>query len=131
APARRGWVYNLAQLGFALWTAVAVAVLFAAIKQGLLGHPDMGITGNGSYAGTLKWFADRTPGPLPQPWVISVPLLVYRLIMLAWALWLALSVIRWSRWIWGCFTEGGLWRPWRQPLLPPAPAGGEFEPKQA
>ena len=127
----RGWVYNLMQVGFALWTVVAVAVLFAAIKQGLLGHPDMVIKGNNSNPGTLRWFADRTPGLLPQPWVLSVPLLVYRLIMLAWALWLALSVIRWARWIWGCFTEGGLWRPWRQqPTLPP-PESVEFEPEQA
>jgi hypothetical protein len=133
-PQPRGWLYNLAQLAFALWTAAAVAVLFAAIKQGLLGHPDMVIKGNGSYPGMLKWFADRSPGVLPQPWVLSVPLLVYRLTMLAWALWLALAVIRWARWIWGCFTQGGLWRPWgtppSAPVVPPPPAP-ELEPEQA
>jgi hypothetical protein len=59
----------------------------------------------------LIWFADRVSGPLPQPWVVSAPLLVYRLAMLAWSLWLALAVIRWARWIWGCFSERGIWRP--------------------
>jgi hypothetical protein len=109
-PARRAWLHNLGQVFFAAWTAAAVAVLFGAIEQGLLEQPDMRITGNGSYAGHLAWFADRAGGALPQPWVVSAPLLVYRLVMLAWALWLALAVIRWSRWIWGCFTAGDLWR---------------------
>ena len=36
--------------------------------------------------------------------VSSVPLLVYRLAMLAWALWLALSLLRWA---WDSFTTGG------------------------
>jgi len=39
-------------------------------------------------------------------WVISVPLLVYRLAMLAWALWLALALLRWLRW--GCAPQGGV-----------------------
>ena len=51
--------------------------------------------------------------------LVSTPLLVYRLVMLAWALWLALAVIRWSRWIWGCFTQGGLWRVSPRPPKPP------------
>ena len=41
-----------------------------------------------------------------------MPLLVYRAAMLAWALWLALALLRWLRWGWGCFTAGGGWRPW-------------------
>jgi hypothetical protein len=103
----------------------AAAVLFGAIKQGLLEQPDMRIVGNGSYDGHLSWFADRAPGVLPQPWVVSVPLLAYRLVMLAWALWLALAVIRWARWIWGCFTHGELWRASpkvKEPAPPVAPA---------
>ncbi|HXU03951.1 MAG TPA: hypothetical protein VN903_23475, partial [Polyangia bacterium] len=55
---------------------------------------------------------------------ISVPLLVYRLAMLAWSLWLALAVIRWARWLWSCFSERGLWRPLStpRPAAPPPPA---------
>jgi hypothetical protein len=57
---------------------------------------------------------------------VSVPLLVYRLVMLAWSLWLALAVIRWARWIWACFTERGLWRPRfpGKPAAPPPPPAG-------
>lgn len=32
---------------------------------------------------------------LPQPLVISVPIIYYRLLMLAWALWLALALLGW------------------------------------
>jgi hypothetical protein len=38
-----------------------------------------------------------------------VPLLVYRLLMLAWALWLAVSLLNWLKWGWGCFSNNGLW----------------------
>ena len=30
--------------------------------------------------------------------------------MLAWALWLANSLLNWLRWGWGCFSADGLWR---------------------
>jgi hypothetical protein len=70
----------------------------------------MQISGNGSYAGNLQWFQDRSAALLPQPWVISIPLLVYRLMMLLWALWLAFALINWLKWGWNNYTIGGLWR---------------------
>jgi len=121
------WSHNLGQIVFAGWTIAAITVLATGVSQGLLGHPDMLIAGNGSSSGpsgsTLIWFADRISGPLPRPWVISAPLLVYRLAMLAWSLWLALAVIRWARWIWSCFSERGIWRPLfaKKPAVPAAP----------
>jgi hypothetical protein len=45
--------------------------------------------------------------------VLSVPLLVYRLAMLAWALWIAQALVGWLRWGWRCFSAGELWRPLR------------------
>jgi len=56
-------------------------------------------------------------GALVAPWVLSLPLLVYRVAMLVWALWLAFAVIRWSRWAWSCFSAGGVWRPLRSPKV--------------
>ena len=107
----RAWVYDAGQIGLATWTVTAATVLAVSVGRGLLGRPDMMIAGNGSWAEALSWFSDRLDGPLPQPWVVSVPLLAYRLVMLAWSLWLALAVIRWARWTWTCFSERGLWRP--------------------
>jgi hypothetical protein len=127
--AARPWLHNLVQLLLAFWTAVALGVLFTAVEQGLLARPDMDIVGNGSSAHELRWYADRAAGPLPRAWVISLPMFAYHLAMLGWALWLAASLLRWSRWAWSCFTEGGLWRPMTGPRSragqspPPPPAG--------
>jgi hypothetical protein len=78
-----------------------------------LGLPSMQIAGNGSDASLLRWYQDRA-APAPEgAWLLSVPLLVYRLAMLAWALWLAQAVVRWLRWGWQCFTAGETWRPLR------------------
>ena len=77
--------------GLVLLTLVAMSVLFASIYKGLLGDPEMQVRGNGSSLDDLRWFQDRSEGSLPTPWVLSVPILVYRGLMLAWALWTAAS----------------------------------------
>jgi hypothetical protein len=105
--------FDLLQVGVAGLTVLALAVLFYSIQRGLLGLPEMQIAGNGSSSQLLRWYQDRVGNALPQPWVLSVPLLVYRLAMLAWALWLAQAIVRWLRWGWSCFSADELWRPLR------------------
>lgn len=102
--------FNLAQLFLAALSLAAMIYLFLAIKRGLLGAPDMQISGNGSYAHMLRWYVDRTGSSLPRPWILSVPLYVYRAGMLCWALWLADALTRWVRWAWECASTGGLWK---------------------
>ncbi len=103
-------LFNGGQVLLVLLTLIALGTLMLALRQGLLGWPDMQISGNSSSAWQLRWFEDRSTALLPQPWVISVPLLVYRILMLLWALWLAFSLISWLRDGWHHFTVGGLWR---------------------
>jgi hypothetical protein len=87
----------------------------------------MQVMGNGSGPWSLHWFTDRTSAALPKAWVVSVPVLVYRGAMLAWALWSALALLGWLRWGWGAFSQGGVWKkkPPRviiaMPPPPPAP----------
>jgi hypothetical protein len=114
-PDAERWVFDLVQIGLVLLTLFALGNLFEAIKQGLLGLPDMQISGNGSTAYELNWFQDRSTGVLPQAWILSVPLLAYRLLMLGWALWLAFALLAWLRWGWGCFSAGGMWRALKDP----------------
>ena len=109
AVERNLW-FNLIQVVLALWTLAAAVSLFGAVENGLLGYPHMQVAGNGSTAWELRWYQDRTPPALPTAWSISVPLMVYRLLMLAWALWLAYALLRWVRWGWECFSDHGLWR---------------------
>ena len=127
SPVRRSRiVFDLVQLVLVGLSVAALIVLFDAVEAGLLHKPDMGISGNQSTAAMLSWFQDRTSPVLAQPWVLSVPLLVYRLAMLLWAIWLAASLLRWSRWLWACFGEGGTWRRLRKAKpASPVPAGTE------
>lgn len=101
--------FNAVQMGLAALTLLALAVLFAAVAQGLLSTPDMQITGNQSSAFNLNWYQDRSAESLPTATVVSVPLMAYRLLMLAWALWLAVSLLNWLSWGWACFAHTGLW----------------------
>jgi len=102
--------FDLVQLTLALWTLAALGVLFYSIQQGLLGLPEMQVAGHGSSASELRWYQDRSEATLPRPSVLSIPLLAYRAVMLAWALWLALALLRWLRWGWAQFSHGELWR---------------------
>ncbi len=112
------WRFNLVQVGVVLLTLATAAVLFQAVQQGLLGRPEMQIQGYGSSAYQLHWYQDRVAGLYPRADIISVPLWVYRGLMLAWALWLAFSLLGWVRWGWQAFARGGLWRAIAWPRLP-------------
>jgi hypothetical protein len=102
---------------------VALGILVAAVKEGLLGNPEMFIRGNGSSRTTLQWFQPRGGTELPLPSIVSVSVWYYRLLMLAWALWLAVALIRWLKWAWTQFSDGGCWRRWtlRAKVPPPIP----------
>ena len=106
-----GVLFNGGQIVLVGLTVAALAALLFGIKQGLLGYPDMQIAGNGSGNYVLNWYQDISEAVLPQAWVCSLSIVVYRLMILAWALWLAFAVIKWLRWAWECFSAGGLWQP--------------------
>jgi hypothetical protein len=116
-------LFDVRQLALVTWTIVVGVVLFAAVRDGLLSAPDMLVAGNDSRANLLRWFTDRCGVALPAPWIVSLPVVAYRLAMLAWALWLAFAALRWSPWAWQSFSAGGVWRPLRPRLeeVPPSP----------
>jgi hypothetical protein len=102
--------FNLLQSGLAVLTLLALAVLISAVPKGLLGLPDMHVAGNDSTAWNLRWFADQSADALPDGGVFSVSLWIYKIAMLAWALWLANALIGWLRWGFDAWTHGGYWR---------------------
>jgi hypothetical protein len=114
--ARRRWApadalrFNLVQIALPVLTLAALLCMFNAIRNGLLGAPDMYVAGNGSDAQLLRWFADRSADALPVAGAISLPLWVYKLAMLAWALWLAWAVVDWLRRGFAAWQGGGYWR---------------------
>ncbi len=102
--------FNLIQIILIIFTISSLAILFIAVEQGLLGSPDMQIAGNQSTAFQLNWYQDRSLATLPTASVISLPLMSYRIIMLIWSLWLAISLLNWLKWGWQCFSYAGLWK---------------------
>ncbi len=102
--------FNMMQIGLAILGIVTLGVLISAISQGLLSTPDMGVKGYGSYGNHLAWFADKSGPILPQTSVFSLPIWIYRVAMLAWALWLAWMLIGWLRRSLAAWTRGGYWK---------------------
>ncbi len=105
------WQFNAVQVLLALFTLFAVSSLvFSGIRYGLLAQPDMGVVGPGSGDNSFGWFVDQTASALPQPSVLSAPGWVYRLLMFAWAFWIAIALARWVRYAWRAWTARGFWR---------------------
>jgi hypothetical protein len=115
--------FNLAQFALAALTVFAVLCLISAIPQGLLGQPDMHVSGYASDAHSLHWFVDRSEDALPHATAISIPMWVYKVLMLLWALWLANALIGWLRDAFAVWTRGGYWRSRAKAVMPaPTPS---------
>jgi hypothetical protein len=102
--------FNLLQFGLTLLTLVAVISLVTIIPQSLLSYPDMQVQGNGSSNYLYRWYQDHSADELPTGWVISLPIAVYRGVMLLWSLWLVFALMRWAKWGWQQFCRGAAWR---------------------
>ncbi len=102
--------HNSRQILLGAWTLAALGCLVAAVYSGLAVQPDMQVAGNGSTDTHLNWYTDHVTGVLPSPWILSVPLLVWKVIMLLWALWLASAIVKWAPWTWRAFTADTIWR---------------------
>ena len=104
-----GWKRNLTQIGLVLLTLIAISTIIGAVSVGLLGNPEMMITGNQSYGNFLNWYSDRITGAIPEPTVLSVSIWYYRALMLVWSIWIAFSLIKWLKWAWKVFSQGDMW----------------------
>jgi hypothetical protein len=110
--------FDVFQLVLVLWALVTVGCLYSAIETGLVLRPDMQVAGNGSSETLLRFYADRVADTTPAVTIVSFPLWAYRVLMLVWSGWLALSLVRWIAWSWRAFTEGGAWKPLRSAEKP-------------
>jgi len=104
------WRFDIVQVIIGGLTVVALLSVITALPQGLLGTPDMHVTGHHSYGSILGWFADRSESVLPIATAFTVPLWIYKVLILAWALWLSFALLRWLPWVWEKFSSNGYWR---------------------
>jgi hypothetical protein len=114
--------HNFVQFLVVLWVLAFASVLFDAVQSGLLVQPDMQVMGAGSHGNSLQWYVDDSGPELPQPTLVSAPMWVYRVLMLAWSLWLARKLLTWAPWAFRAFAAGGLWKK-RVKAKPPAAPG--------
>ena len=104
------WRFDAIQIAIGMLTLIAIASIVGSLPMGLLGSPDMHVAGNNSFGNSLNWFADRSDSSLPVAHAISVPMWIYKIAILAWALWLSFALLRWLKWAWRCFSSQGYWR---------------------
>ena len=104
------WRFNFLQVAIGGLTVFALLAIVTTLPQGLLGMPDMHIAGHQSYGTELGWFADRSDSVLPLASAITVPMWIYKVLILAWALWLSFALLRWLPWVWQRFSSEGFWR---------------------
>ncbi|MDR1546236.1 MAG: hypothetical protein LBU12_05905 [Deltaproteobacteria bacterium] len=110
-PAVGPRLFNFIQFLLCLWTVAALGLIYSSLQHALLEAPSMRVAGNGSTDHELRWFVDRAVGAWPQATVLTIPDKIYHYVMLSWALWLASSlIVRWLRWGWQCFSQGGFWQ---------------------
>jgi hypothetical protein len=117
------WRFNAAQVAVAALTITALIAIVSSLPGGLLGSPDMHVTGNGSIGNSLSWFADRSTTILPTAAAWSLPVWIYKVLILSWALWLSFALLRWLPWVWTCFSSHGYWRSRKR--APGAPEGSK------
>jgi hypothetical protein len=112
--------FNVRQVLLAGLSILALSCFYAAVHNGLLVRPDMQVAGAGSYGSTLEWYIDRSSNDLPPTVILSLSIWVWRLLMLAWSLWLAFRLVGWLKWAWSAFSTSGRWK--TQPAEPASEA---------
>jgi hypothetical protein len=114
-------LFNLMQIALFGLSILVLMALAGSIPASLLSRPDMLVTGNGSSATYLQWYQDHSQNELPLAWAVTLPLWIYRVAMLLWALWLAFALMRWLPWAWRNLGVQGYWFTPQKKEVPPAP----------
>ncbi len=109
-PEVNWWRFDLLQVLIVSLTAIALVSIVVSLPTGLLGEPNMHVTGNNSYGNSLSWFADRSDSALPVATAMTVPMWIYKVLILGWALWLSFALLKWLPWTWQCFAREGFFR---------------------
>ena len=111
------------QIVLGVYTLIAAICLYAALHTGLLMQPDMQVVSAEAGPDQLAWYLDRADDVMPGAGVLSAPLWVWRVLMLGWALWLAVRLFRWGKWAWAHYARGGWFTGGITPAPKPTPAG--------
>ena len=118
------WQFNGLQAIVVVLTVIALGSIVASLPMGLLGEPNMHVAGNNSFGNTLSWFADRSDSALPVSTAMTVPMWIYKVLILGWALWLSFALLKWLPWTWQCFAREGFFRSRQHDKISTSPGEG-------
>ena len=79
----------------------------AGVKTGLLGVPDMMVAGGGSSNREWIWYQDRQGKEYVSAGLVSLPMWIWKGLMLIWAFWIASRVIELGKQAWAAASCGG------------------------
>jgi len=72
--------------------------------------PDMMVAGGGSTNWQWIWYQDRQGADYVSAGLVSLPMWIWKSLMLVWSFWIASRVIVWSKQAWAAASRGGMWR---------------------
>ena len=107
----RPWLYRLGQLVLTGITLLVLYVLVSTIVAALTNDPNMYIVGAKYLDDWFTWFSDEISGEVPSPWILSFPMWVYFVLILAWVMWLVFTSLQWMRAWWESLKTPVLWVP--------------------
>ena len=105
------WLYRLGQLVLTGITLLVLYVLVKTVVAALTNDPNMYIVGTYYSSTWFTWFSDEISREIPSAWVLSVPLWVYFVLILAWVMWLVFSLLQWLKAWWETLNTPVLWVP--------------------
>ena len=106
----RPWVFHVTQILLGILALVFLVSLIAGVKTGLLGVPDMMVAGGGSSNWQWIWYQDRQGTDFVSAGLVSLPMWIWKGLMLIWSFWIASRVIVWGKQAWAAASQGGMWR---------------------
>lgn len=102
--------YNRIQTILATLAILGIITLISVVGKGLIENPEIFVYGINSNKSSLFWYIQSWNGVDKNPWILSVPLDIYRILILSWGVWLAFSLISWIKWMWVVYSKDGYWK---------------------
>lgn len=99
--------FNAIQVLLVILTIVVTSTAIGTVAQGLLNNPHLFLEGQGTYENMLSWYSEQADQF--NPWLLSLPMWVYRVLMFSWSIWFAFNIMNWLKWAWEGFSRGGVW----------------------
>ena len=104
----RPWIFNTTQVLLGLLALFFLVAMIAGVKNGLLDVPDMQVAGGGSTNWQWQWYQDRQGMAYVSAGMVSLPIWVWKGLMLIWSFWIASRVIVWGKLAWVATSRGGM-----------------------